>query len=193
MAMTAEQYLAQLQALLPQGAAWPREPGVVLTDVLRAPAEELARADARAEQLVDEADPRTTLELLVDWERVAGLPDPCFGESLTISGRRASLFQKLTELGGASRAYFISVAEAIGFTVTITEFTKHTVQHSVDHPIYGEQWNFVWQVNAPLHTVRAHTVQSGVDEPLATSGNQPLECVITALKPAHTFVQFKYN
>lgn len=193
MAMTAEQYLAQLQALLPQGAAWSREAGAVLTELLHAFAEEFARADARAEQLVDEADPRTTLELLAGWERIAGLPDPCMGEGPTIAERRASLLQKLIAIGGASRSYFIAVAEVLGFTVTITEYTKHTVQHKVDSPIYGEQWNFVWQVNAPLNTERAHTVQSGVDEPLGTFGNEPLECVIQALKPAHTFVRFAYN
>lgn len=77
MVLSAEAYLAQLQALLPPGSAWPRAANATLTKLLGALAEELARLDARALALIDEADGRSTLELLSDWERVCGLPDPC--------------------------------------------------------------------------------------------------------------------
>lgn len=71
MAMTADDYRTALQALLPRGAAWTRSPEAVLMRVLAACAEEPERVDERADDLLDEADPRATLELLSDWERVA--------------------------------------------------------------------------------------------------------------------------
>ena len=35
-----------------------------------------------------ESDPRITLELLPDWERAWGLPDPCFRSAQTIAERQ---------------------------------------------------------------------------------------------------------
>lgn len=51
MALTVDDYLAQLQALLPSGPAWPRDVNADLTKLLMAEADELARIGARAEQL----------------------------------------------------------------------------------------------------------------------------------------------
>lgn len=190
--VTAEQYLAQLQALLPSGAAWPREEGSVLTNLLLGLADELARLDERAQDLLDEADPRTALELLIDWERVTGLPDPCVGIDPSTEQRRQSLLQKLTALGGQSPAYYIAAAAALGFAITIDEFLEHTVEDDVDHQLFGTDWNFTWQVNAPLNTVGELSVQDTVADPLAWWSNEPLECVLEPLKPAHTHIIFAY-
>ncbi len=74
--------------------------------------------------LIDEADPRTTSLLLADWERVAGLPDACelaFGGEQSESQRRQALVARLLSQGGLSRAYYLDVIEALGYTATITE------------------------------------------------------------------------
>ena len=193
MAMTADDYLQHLQALLPQGPAWPRDADADLTDLLRAFADEFARLDAKAERVLDEEDARTTSELLADWERVAGLPDPCTGLLDSISGRRAALVARLTNLGGQSRQFFIDLAAALGYSITITEFRPFTVQSDVNDPLCGIQWIFVWQVNAAQNTVRKFAVNSQVSEALASWGNTLLECAISRLKPAHTKVQFAYT
>ncbi len=193
MGMTAADYLAQLQALLPQGPAWPRESSANLTKLLRAMADEFVRIDGRASQLLEETDPRTTLELLADWERVAGLPDSCVTASQTTAQRRAALHARLTTLGGQSAAYFIALAESLGYTVTITEFHLHTVEDDVDYPLYAAPWQFAWQVNAPQDTIGVFSVADTVDDPLAWWGNESLECVIGRLKPAHTHVLFAYS
>lgn len=192
MGMTAADYLAQQQALLPQGAAWPREADATLTQLLNAFAEEFARIDGRALNLIEEADPRTTSELLADWERIAGLPDTCVTTSQTTAQRRAALVARLTTVGGQSAAYFIALALSLGFSITITEFQQHTVEDDVNHPLYGQPWNFAWQVNAALDTVGYLTVDDTVDDPLAWWGNDALECMINRLKPAHTLALFAY-
>lgn len=176
MGLSAAEYLSQLQALLPAGAAWSREPDAVLTQVLAALAEELARVDARADDLLDEADPRTTYELLGDWEGVAGLPDICTGIQTTLAARRAALVGKVTFTGGASRQFFIDIAEGLGYTVTITEPALHT-----------------WQVNGELNTITTFKVNSGVNEALRSWGNALLECELAKRKPAHTVLQFAYT
>lgn len=196
MGMSNADYLSQLQALLPQGPAWPREPAALLTRLLDAFADEFARLDARADQLIDEADPRTTYELLADWERVTGLPGTCAllaGIDFTVEQRRAALVTKLTERGGQSRAYFIAMAARLGFTVTITEFSEWTFDSDDDTPFYGWEWNFAWQVNAPLNTVGEWTFDSDDDTPFAWWGNELLECALTEDKPAHTVALFAYT
>lgn len=193
MALTTDDYLQQLQALLPQGPAWSREADAVLTKLLTAFAEEFSRVDSRIDALVNEADPRTTSELLTDWERVAGLPDLCTGIPETIAQRRELLVAKLTNIGGQSKAFYIALAAKLGYTITITEFKRWRVTSRVNEPLNDADWSYAWRVNAAQDTVRKFKVTGRVNEPLATWGNTALECVITKIKPAHTLVQFAYT
>jgi len=194
MGMSSAQYRQQLQALLPPGLAWPTGEDAQLTQLLDAMAQELARVDARAGNLRDEADPRTTYEMLTDWERVAGLPTPCMaGVSQTLAERRDALHARIAERGGQSRAYFIALAERAGYTITISEFDPYTVDSDVDALLVGDDWRFAWQVNAPATTIREATVESAMDDPFRTWGNTQLECIISGDKPAHTVVLFAYQ
>jgi uncharacterized protein YmfQ (DUF2313 family) len=193
MALSTKDYLQQLQALLPKGPAWTHEADALITQLLTAFAEEFARVDQRIDNLVNEADPRTTNELLTDWERVAGLPDLCTGIPETIALRRELLVAKLTNLGGQSKQFYIDLAAKLGFTITITEFKRWRVTSLVNDPLNGVEWAFVWRVNAAQDTIRKFTVAGRVNEPLASWGNTALECAISRLKPAHTYVQFAYT
>mgnify|MGYP000979212013 FL=1 len=85
----APDYLAMLQALLPRGAAWVREPDAVLTRLLAASAEELARLDSMAWRLLDETNPQTAIDSLEDWERLLGLPDECGLKAETLAATLA--------------------------------------------------------------------------------------------------------
>lgn len=197
MAVKDTDYLHQLQALLPQGSAWPRDDDALLTRLLSAFAAGLNQVDARSEQLVSEADPRTTSELLTDWERVAGLPDPCVvaaGQAQSTAQRRAALITRLTMLGGQSKAYFIALAASLGYTITITEFCPFRAGQSHSGDTVATNWQFAWQVNAPLNTVvpfRSGNAVAG--DPINAWGNKALECVLTRFKPAHTPVLFSYS
>jgi len=191
--MNADDYLQHLQGLLPPGPAWTTDPGATFTKQLDAWAQELARIDARAIALTDEANPRTTDELLADWERVAGLPDSCVGPDQTVAQRRASLVAKLASLGGQTVAYYIAIAAALGFTITITEGHEHSVEDDVEDPLTGHAWAYTFTVNAPLNTVIEITVEDDVETALSVWGNQVLECVINRYKPAHTIALFAYS
>jgi len=193
---TVSDYIAQLRGLLPRGVAWGN--GSNLNNLITAMADELVRVDSRAVALHDEADPKTTNELLSDWERLAGLPDNCTGMlAETVQQRRADLLSKLTQQGGQSPQYFIDLAEMLGYTVTITEFRPFRVGIStVGQNLYGEDWIFSWRVNAsavaPLTYFR--TGQSTVGEPLVSvQANNVLECAISRASPAHTNLIFAYS
>lgn len=196
MALTATDYLEQAQALLPPGPAWPRDTDVYTTRLFTGLAEKFARVDSRARQLIEEADPRTTFELLSDWERVAGLPDGCVsstGTELSTAQRRDALVARLTMLGAQSPAYFIALAASLGYTITITEFDESSVDGTVDDFIYGPEWASAWQVNGAENTVVQITVDDSVDDPLASWTNVVLQCVFNRFKPAHTTLLFAYT
>lgn len=193
---TAAEYREQLKALLPPGQAFPRETGTTLDDLLSGLSEELARVDARGERLLIDANPRTTSELLTDWERVAALPDKCAGTlETTLQGRRNALSAKLASTGGQSPAYFIGVAAELGYTVEIEEFHPFRAGMSVaGNLITNGDWVFAWQVRAPAVTVIPFRAgQSAAGEALNTWGNDTLECKINQLKPAHSIALFAYG
>jgi len=193
--MDAAAYLSQLQALLPPGQAWPREPDAVLTRLLAGLAEGLARVDARAADLLEEADPRTALELLGEWEAMAGLPDACTGPAERVAARRRRVVAQLLMRGGQSRAYFIALAEALGFVgARITEHRPATCAGTCADRLYGEPWRYVWRLSVPVSAgVTVGTCAGGCDERLRSWGSPVLECVIGRMAPAHTRVMIGYR
>lgn len=198
MGLSSDDYLRELQALLPRGAAWTREPDSTLANTLQGLAGEMARVDARALVAIDETDPRTANELFFDQEAQYGLPDPCVAlvstTTQSLGQRRTALIAKIANLGGQARSFFVALAASMGFVVTITEFAPESVDSDVDSFLYDDDWVFSWQVNAPLvGGVDELSVDSPVDEALASWGNQLLECVFGRLKAAHTAVLFSYT
>lgn len=196
MALSADDYLAQAQALLPQGPAWPRDADAPLTQLLSGLSIELARIDAAGWSLIEEADPRTSSALFADWLRVAGLPDECvtaLSSDQSTAQLRAQLVGRLAMVGGQSIDYFTQLASTLGYQISISEYHAHSVNDDVEYPLFGLDWHFVWQVNAALNTVNELTVADTADDFLAAWGNTLLECVFRRLKPAHTLVLFSYT
>ena len=120
---TAPEYAQAIESELPTGGAWSRDPDGGLMRWVDGCAQIWGDvASAAALLLVTESDPRLTTLLLPDWERAFGLPDACNTEAQTLETRRAALLARLTMLGGQSRAFFIGVAEALGYDITIYEY-----------------------------------------------------------------------
>lgn len=190
--LTADDYYRQLKALLPPGPAWDMEQSVYASQLLTAWAQELIRIYARAQALVEEADPHTTFELLEDYERIFGLPTDCMaGSAQTLDQRRQALISQMVSVGGQSRAYFIALAAAVGYTITITEFRPHTVMSDVNTAIYGLEFAYIWQVNGANLTAGSYlTVLGSVTDPLAVWGSNLITCLFNRLKPAHTAIIF---
>jgi uncharacterized protein YmfQ (DUF2313 family) len=151
----------------------------------------LHRAVARL--LVVEADPRTVEDLLPEWERAFGLPDPCVADAeTTIVERRRVLTAKVAAKGGQSRAFLIALAAAHGYEVTIDEFRPATCVDPCDTPVYGDEWAYAFRVNAAELNVTWATCVDLCNVPLRTWGNARLECLIDRAKPAHTIALYAY-
>lgn len=195
--LSAEQYAEQLKQLMPRGRLWD---DLIAQDAefskwLKALAIEYSRIDDRMSKLIDETDPRTMQEMLIEWEDYLDLPDSCIGQVETVQQRRETVQNILTSVGGQSRAYFIGIAESLGFPgATITEYDPYTVDETVDAPIYGAEWAHAWKLGAPAAIVNQFTVESVVDESLGeTAPSTRLECVTNKYKPAQTVALFEYT
>lgn len=124
-----DDYADAFLKLLPSGQAWPKTPDSTLESVTAGLARYWGTVDARAADLLEqESDPRKTIEILSDWERAWGLPDPCLQEPQTIAERQRVLVQRMTLLGAQSRNWFKEVASWVGYDdITIDEFSPWIV------------------------------------------------------------------
>lgn len=197
---TDDDYTGLLWGFLPRGWAWNRRPGSNLSRMVEAIAAGFARVHRAAVHLLQtEADPRTTRDLLPEWERMLGLPDLCTGIPDTLQERRLLVTARYTATGGQSPAYFIGLAAALSYpSVTIEEGTLFRCDdpdsRCDESPLNEPGWAYAWIVHAPaVSEIAFRCDESCADEPLLTFGNQRLECAINRARPAHTIVHFAYG
>lgn len=195
MAVSAEQYALHLANLLPHGAALAAEPGSEMAELLSRLGRFLAATHNRGEQLLDEASPWHTLELLPEWDTSLGLPDSCSVSTPTLAERRASLVAKLTDAGGARIARFVQLATALGYPGATTQrFSAHTCEFSCETPLNSEDWRFSWQLRLPTAvSTKDSTCESGVEDPIQAWGNTQLSCVIAQECPQPSTVLISYG
>lgn len=226
---SAADYAQALSDLLPQGSAWPRDPASPMQKAISGlcgiwgapdpncpltgtiPA---TNVDGRAADLLEiESDPRTTVQLLPDWERAFGLPDLCLAEPLTIGDRQKALVARLTMLGGQSRDWFVQYAKTIGYNIEIIEHSPFMfgVSHFGDTRNWldqGSPW-YRWELGPPTirfyWTIAPQDVrltwfrfgggggQFGVDPMLLIAHATDLECAMQRYHPAHTALSFSYG
>lgn len=194
-------YARQMAQLLPKGPAWNFAPDSPFARMLLALGAEFARIDSRSLDLVEEADPRTTLELLPDWERVAGLPDTCTGAPDEPAERQAALHQKLVGIGGQNKATFVELAARLGYQIEIAEHRPARIGMYVGEELNGPDWAYAWTVYVrPFEGWLEESTFLAIAEigdrigvRLRGFGALDLECVISRAAPAHTTVLFAYE
>lgn len=194
-------YLHHFKSLLPTGPAFAQQKDTALEAILSVFAAEFNKIDARSQILIQESDPRTTLEMLEDWERAAGLPDPCVGADATFQERRDSLVQRITSRGGQSKDFFISVAEKMGYEISIQEHRPFICSKSrcgtaeTGTVTDDEIIRFHWTIN--ITNARLTNFRTGVSRCGESLGKfsraEDLECIFSRIKPAHTVMHFNYE
>lgn len=193
MADSVTQYQNALLALLPSGKAWNKAPESEVGVLMAGIAEELARIDERAKDLLNESHPSYADELFEEWEAMYGLPDPCSGDDPTFQERLSSLIQTYRMQGGQSKAFFIEVAELMGYEITITEYQQSYYGDDFGELFGGEDWAFAWQVNAASINFQYFYYGDPWGNLYRSWGNARLECVFNRLKHAHMHIIFSYT
>lgn len=196
--MTKDDYLKTLQSLLPSGRAWTRDPDATLTDVLSVFAFALAQVDRQAHAVLAEADPRTLNLSLEDWETNLGLPDSCSQLDATVRERIDAVIEKYTRGGGLSVPYYIDLAAALGYEITIEEFSpfEFGISHCGGDDVLADE-DIRYMVYINVAGVPVQPFEFGIsacgEALLDWSGASELECIIKKLQPSEAVVYFNYG
>ena len=195
-AHTDQDYAAQMVALLPPGPAWQREFQPEIHALLKTLGLELARVDARSQNLQAESLLDSFHEALADWERVLNLPDECLGASGSVAERKAMVRMRLVELGGQTPAYYVQLAARMGYPqARVREHRAPRFGRSRFGRDRFGTWasQFMWVLDAgPRLDGGSRWGVSVWGERFGGNPSDVLVCVIRRAAPAHTleFVEF---
>lgn len=187
-------YYSLLKKLLPSGA-YSDDDGSLTLKSVSVKALALTMAQANAEALLDEMHPETTQFCIADWERLCGLTP---GPDDPLQTRQQRVIQQINMRGGVSRHYFIDLAAALGYTVTIDEYEPFMADIGcAGDAVSDEDIFFVWLVtviNSGAVQVQFCSDGGSVagNSLLWWPTNDYLEGVFNRLKRASTFVIFAY-
>lgn len=207
----ADDYLKMLKGLLPRGVAWARSLHSNLSKLLHANADELERIEANAYLVIDETNPKTTINGLEDWERVLNLPDDCLPAGNALQERREAVLAKLSDIGRQDLSYWYELAEKLGYDVTIeehrpfvcgwhecgdtSEMTEREEQKTNIGRLGAEDIRY-W-LNVIVHDERLVLFRCGESQPVELLGDwnaaQVLECLMQRDKLAHNILTFDYR
>ena len=150
-------------------------------------------AQTSGAELMAEAFPDTSVALIASWERATGITWPDGAPPLQV--RQAAVISKLRSVGGLSAAYFMEIAAAFGWTITITEMQPAMAGIArAGDTLYVPGICFCWKVKAAGTVFYARAGQTCAGEPLTWwQPNAQLEALLNALKPAHTYIIFDYS
>lgn len=198
MGLSEKDYAHLVNALLPRGLIWSRKKGGVLDSILFSLSSEAARVDARARALIEESDPRTSVEELERWFVDHGIPSECVAAIAdpSLEQMRQELIAKITSNSGLTAKYFEELAGVLGYSAKVTTFEEHHVEHDVEMPLADEKWIPVFTLGITISNDSGFdefTTEWDAEQPLARWGNSLLECLIKALAPAHVEVIFIYR
>ena len=191
MGLSEKDYAHLVNALLPRGLIWNRKKGGVLDSILFSLSSEAARVDARARALIEESDPRTSVEELERWFADHGIPSECVAAIAdpSLEQMRQELIAKITSNSGLTAKYFEELAGVLGYSAKVTTF-------DVEMPLADEKWIPVFTLGITISNDSGFdefTTECDAEQPLARWGNSLLECLIKALAPAHVEVIFIYR
>ncbi|WP_311515248.1 YmfQ family protein [Oligella urethralis] len=145
-------------------------------------------------RVADAISPYLAAELIVDWERVLDLTP---SQIDSYQQRVDRIIVKLAETGGLSIPYFISLANSLGYQISIIELEPFYADYSrVGDRVYEYDIIWVWRVEVDgsqnQKTYPFIASISTTEERLLAFSDPIIETVFEELKPAHTFVYFAY-
>ncbi|SBV97961.1 conserved hypothetical protein [uncultured delta proteobacterium] len=192
-----QEYFEELVELQPPGAALPRDLDAVWPRLLMGVADGHAAVERRGNDLLREADPRSTFELLPDFEREYGLPDACSPAAVTLQERRDAVVAKMRDEGRHDLAYWYELAAALGYEIEIDEPRPFIAGVSCcgDCLNGGHEVRFEWDVT--VKGPRVTLFRCGESTPPDSLGDiayaEDLECRIRAAAHSHTRIFFDYE
>lgn len=145
-----QDYINALRACLPRGKAWPKTQDSIQGMLLAGLVGLIEQVDSDAQDLLVDAFPISTVNLLPEWEDTLGLPDPCLGSSPTQAQRQASVAARFTAVGNANAQFYIDYAAKLGYTITVSTNVPFRIGlNRIGDPIQDWNWYFALTISGP--------------------------------------------
>lgn len=180
--VVSDDYKRVVPQFLPLGLAWKVKPGGTMDKLHCALAKEPSRVEFRGLNVLEEFDPRTSQELLEDWERVLGLPDPCDDDPSTVlADRQEAAHAKLTARDEVNESFFIELADDLGYPgATIRQEHAPFECGISDCGDALQGWQGHWTYTWTLILLNS------------TDNDKTLQCLVRLYAQAHIIVHFEY-
>lgn len=177
-------YVGALQALMPRGRVWPREPDALQTKVLAGLAKSYERHNERANSLLVDAFPTSTIELLPEWEASLGLPLAAAGPNPSIAARQTLVVARLIGAWGISVPDLQQYARLLGYEVTVTQHAPFRCGQSRCGDGLGAVEQMFWlSVTATSTTLM----------PFGGYGPAVLQAELTRVAPPYCVLSFNFT
>lgn len=172
---SADEYSQAARNLLPPGRAWNRQDGSNQAAFCDALGIIYAEQDGDSLQVLSEFFPATAVQGIDEWNSSLGIPDACGGAPANQAQNQQQIVAKLVASGGQSVPYYISLASALGFEISITEFNAELPGNDAPVGMINtiNDWDHTWRVNI-------------LNAAAAPADQTMLQCLFDRYKPAHT-------
>lgn len=172
---SADEYSQVARALLPPGRAWNREEGSTQASLYDALGTIYEKQDGDSIQMLEAFFPLTATDGLAEWDSTLGIPDSCSGAPANDLINQQQIVTKLIASGGQSVPYYTALALALGFTITVSEFSAESPGDDAPAGMINtiNDWAHTWRVNI-------------MNPDTAPADRTPLQCLLDRVKPAHT-------
>jgi uncharacterized protein YmfQ (DUF2313 family) len=174
----------QCMTYLPDGPAWNKNPSSNMYQAILALMGTFVDHQTSAANLLPDAFPATTVDLLPEWQTALGLPDSCSPTVQTLAQAQQQVLARFAGVLGQSVPFLIQYAAMFGFTITITEFAVFSCNSNCNAPLANSA-NYV-QINLPNVQLSFFEVGTGeMGDPLvSTAPFDLLECELDRVMPA---------
>lgn len=181
---SSDDFLRAMQALMPRGSVWPRSPGALQTKILAGLAKSYESQTMRSNNLLVDAFPATSVELLPEWEASLGLPSTAAGPNPSTVARQTLVIARLIGALGVSVIDLKQYAALLGYEITVSgQAPFRCGQSHCGQSLGGVEQMFGLFVTAP----------SDAPTPFGSYGPAVLRDELARVAPPHAVLNFKFT
>lgn len=190
-----ERCATELRQISPRGPLWNFREGGVADRTRLALANPVALVHSILERVLREADPRTAVDALPDFERVFGLPDGCAATSTSLIARRAAVLQRMSAPLGQTEVDIENAVKSFGLDCVVESHRESLAgEAAIGDLLTNEAWSHSLTIHLPDPPVVFFEAEwSGAGDPIAEDVSSAVECAVQRLAPAHAALVFEYD
>lgn len=145
-------------------------------------------------EVSNQYNPKTTTQLIEEWEEFVGIPDSCIDVASTLEQRRINILLKLSGINVSTETQFKNIALILGYNIEVSNGVA-TSTFPLTLPFI-----LISEASAPftiIITLPASIQPQGfpLTLPFTLTASQPeiLNCLFNKIKPANTQLFFRYS